>query len=604
MAGSSTRRTGNQQADLSPEERGQWANKIEFLLTVAGAIIGLGNVWRFPYLCYKNGGGAFFIPYVLYLLTCGIPLFVLETSLGQYTSQGGITCWRKICPLFEGMGYASQIIIVYGSITYIIIIVWAFLYLFSAFSVELPWASCSNLWNTDACIVLSGKNSTSGWTSPLNASTAVMEFWRHRVLRLSSGIQHLGTVRWDLALILLLVWILIYFCIWKGVKSTGKAVYFTATFPYVMLLILLLRGVTLPGAINGIHYYMYPDLTRLADPQVWMDAGTQVFYSYAICLGYLSSLGSYNQYNNNCYRDSFYLCLLNSGTSFLGGFAIFSVLGHMAQEQGVDISLVAESGPGLVFIVYPQAVTMLPWSQFWAVCFFIMIILLGLDSQFVGIESIMTSVTDIFPTTLRRGFRRELLLLGICLVCYLMGLFMITEGGLYIIQLFDHYVCSGATLLFLATCQSVAIGWVYGADRFYENIEDMIGYKPWPMMKYCWLYVTPSVCVGTFIFSLVKYSPLKFNNTYMYPWWAYGIGWFLAVSSLSLIPINMIYKLYKGKGLSGSVSRWHALQQRIYLSLRDPQHIIILCHPVQTEKRPQTTFNVQLPLRQLYLYIK
>uniref|UniRef100_A0A8C1L6R8 Transporter n=1 Tax=Cyprinus carpio TaxID=7962 RepID=A0A8C1L6R8_CYPCA len=535
------------QSKFTGQIKGQWANKIEFLLTVAGAIIGLGNVWRFPYLCYKNGGGAFLIPYVLYLLTCGIPLFVLETSLGQYTNQGGITCWRKICPLFEGMGYASQMIIVYGSITYIIIIAWAFLYLFSAFSVELPWASCSNLWNTDACTVL-GKNSSSEWTTPLNASSSVMEFWHHRVLRLSSGIEHLGTVRWDLALILLLVWILVYFCIWKGVKSTGKAVYFTATFPYVMLLILLIRGVTLPGAINGINYYIYPDLTRLADPQVWMDAGTQIFYSYAICLGYLSSLGSYNQYNNNCYRDSFYLCFLNSGTSFLGGFAIFSILGHMAQEQGVDISLVAESGPGLVFIVYPQAVTLLPWSQFWAVCFFIMIILLGLDSQFVGLESIMTSVTDIFPTALRRGFRREMLLLGICLVCYLMGFFMITEGGLYIIQLFDHYVCSGATLLFLATCQSVAIGWVYGADRFYENIEDMIGYKPWPMMKYCWLYVTPSVCVGTFIFSLVKYSPLKFNNTYVYPWWAYAIGWFLAVSSLSLIPINMIYKVYKQKG--------------------------------------------------------
>uniref|UniRef100_A0A671QXV9 Transporter n=1 Tax=Sinocyclocheilus anshuiensis TaxID=1608454 RepID=A0A671QXV9_9TELE len=587
MAGSSTRRTGNQQADLSPEERGQWANKIEFLLTVAGAIIGLGNVWRFPYLCYKNGGGAFFIPYVLYLLTCGIPLFVLETSLGQYTSQGGITCWRKVCPLFEGMGYASQIIIVYGSITYIIIIVWAFLYLFSAFSVELPWASCSNLWNTDACTVLSGKNSSSGWTSPLNASSSVMEFWRHRVLQLSSGIHHLGTVRWDLALILLLVWILIYFCIWKGVKSTGKAVYFTATFPYVMLLILLLRGVTLPGAVNGIHYYMYPDLTRLADPQVWMDAGTQIFYSYAICLGYLSSLGSYNQYNNNCYRDSFYLCLLNSGTSFLGGFVIFSVLGHMAQEQGVDISLVAESGPGLVFIVYPQAVTMLPWSQFWAVCFFIMIILLGLDSQFVGLESIVTSVTDIFPTVLRHGFRRELLLLGICLVCYLMGLFMITEGGLYIIQLFDHYVCSGTTLLFLATCQSVAIGWVYGADRFYENIEDMIGYKPWPMMKYCWLYVTPSVCVGTFIFSLVKYSPLKFNNTYMYPWWAYGIGCFLTASSLSLIPINMIYKLYMGKG-----TFWECLQlactpaEDLPQSQRPSAHHYTLSSCTDREKTP------------------
>uniref|UniRef100_A0A3B4GYQ9 Transporter n=1 Tax=Pundamilia nyererei TaxID=303518 RepID=A0A3B4GYQ9_9CICH len=118
------------------EERGKWGSKKEFILSVAGAIIGLGNVWRFPYLCYKNGGGAFFIPYVLFLLTCGIPLFVLETALGQYTSQGGIMCWRKVCPLFEGMGYASQMIIFYGGISYIVILAWAFLYLFSSFSGE------------------------------------------------------------------------------------------------------------------------------------------------------------------------------------------------------------------------------------------------------------------------------------------------------------------------------------------------------------------------------------------------------------------------------------------------------------------------------------
>ncbi|XP_022531466.1 solute carrier family 6 member 11a [Astyanax mexicanus] len=572
MAGSSSRQIGIQ-------ERGAWASKLEFILTVAGAIVGLGNVWRFPYLCYKNGGGAFFIPYVLYLVTCGIPLFILEMSLGQYTSQGGITCWTKICPLFEGLGYASQVIIVYGSITYIVIMVWAFLYLLSALSLELPWASCENAWNTDACTVLHGKNSSLNWTSPLNATSPVMEFWRRRVLHLSSGVESLGSVRWDLALILLLVWIIIYFCIWKGVKSTGKAAYFTATFPYLMLVVLLVRGVTLPGAADGIHYYMYPNVSRLADPQVWMDAGTQIFYSYAICLGYLSSLGSYNSYNNNCYRDSFYLCLLNSGTSFVSGFAIFSVLGHMAKEQGVDISLVAESGPGLVFIVYPQAVTLLPWSQFWAVCFFTMIILLGLDSQFVGVESIMTSVTDVFPSVLRRGYRRELLLLALCLFCYLMGLFMIAEGGLYIIQLFDHYVCSGATLLFLAICQSVAIGWVYGAERFYENLEDMIGYRPWPVVKYCWLYVTPSMCMGTFFFYLIRYTPLKFNNTYVYPWWAYGLGWFLASSSLSLIPITMIYKVYRGKG-----TIWERLQAACNPAddLPQPQR-----HPARHRPLPQ-----------------
>ncbi|MEQ2289360.1 hypothetical protein AMECASPLE_032156 [Ameca splendens] len=94
---------GDRSASTEPKThvRDQWATKMEFILAVAGHIVGLGNVWRFPYLCYKNGGGVFFIPYVLFLVTCGIPLFFLETSLGQFTSQGGITCWRKICPLFE-----------------------------------------------------------------------------------------------------------------------------------------------------------------------------------------------------------------------------------------------------------------------------------------------------------------------------------------------------------------------------------------------------------------------------------------------------------------------------------------------------------------------
>uniref|UniRef100_A0A667WP59 Transporter n=1 Tax=Myripristis murdjan TaxID=586833 RepID=A0A667WP59_9TELE len=84
------------------QEREQWANKREFILAMAGTIIGVGNVWRFPYLCFKNGGGVFFFPYVLFLFTCGIPLFFLEVSMGQLTSQGGVTSWRKICPAFQG----------------------------------------------------------------------------------------------------------------------------------------------------------------------------------------------------------------------------------------------------------------------------------------------------------------------------------------------------------------------------------------------------------------------------------------------------------------------------------------------------------------------
>ncbi|XP_017276824.1 sodium- and chloride-dependent betaine transporter isoform X2 [Kryptolebias marmoratus] len=540
------------------KERGQWGTKAEFILTVMGAIIGPGNVWRFPYLCYRNGGGVFFIPYFLFMFTCGIPLFFLETALGQYTSQGGITCWRKICPLFQGIGYASHLIIIFSATSYIMILVWAFFYLFSSFKSDLPWATCGNDWNTDSCFDNSQNLSIK---SRLNTTLPVLEFWQRRVLNISGGIDEVGSLRWELVLCLLLSWVICYFCIWKGIKSTGKAAYFTATFPFLMLLVLLIRGVTLPGAVDGIIYYLSPDISRLSDPQVWMDAGTQIFFSYAIGLGFLTSLGSYNTYNNNCYKDCFYLCLLNSATSIVAGFAIFSVLGFMKNEQGVDISEVAESGPGLAFIVYPRAVAMMPMPQVWSVCFFFMIILLGLDSQFVGVECLMTSLVDHFPSYLHKGYRRELLLLVICCACCLLGLSLVTEGGMYLLQLLDHHVCSGTTLLLLSFCQSVSIGWVYGADRFHDNITDMIGYSPYPFMKYCWRYITPLVCFGTFIFSIVRYSPLMFSNTYVYPLWANILGWFIATVSLSLIPLFVLLKILQGEG---------TLRQRF----------LLLCQPV------------------------
>ncbi|XP_063495961.1 sodium- and chloride-dependent betaine transporter isoform X3 [Symphalangus syndactylus] len=519
----------DQEDEDQVKDRGQWTNKMEFVLSVAGEIIGLGNVWRFPYLCYKNGGGAFFIPYFIFFFVCGIPVFFLEVALGQYTSQGSVTAWRKICPLFQGIGLASVVIESYLNVYYIIVLAWALFYLFSSFTSELPWTTCNNFWNTEHCMDFLNQSGAGTVTPSENFTSPVMEFWERRVLGITSGIHDLGALRWELALCLLLAWVICYFCIWKGVKSTGKVVYFTATFPYLMLVILLIRGVTLPGAYQGIIYYLKPDLFRLKDPQVWMDAGTQIFFSFAICQGCLTALGSYNKYHNNCYKDCIALCFLNSATSFVAGFVVFSILGFMSQEQGVPISEVAESvraqvhthavlretplsrgqhtpwslpdyavylaGPGLAFIAFPKAVTMMPLSQLWSCLFFIMLIFLGLDSQFVCVECLVTASIDMFPRQLQKSGRRELLILSIAVTCYLIGLFLVTEGGMYIFQLFDYYASSGICLLFLSVFEVVCISWVYGADRFYDNIEDMIGYRPWPLVKISWLFLTPGLCL-------------------------------------------------------------------------------------------------------------
>uniref|UniRef100_A0A674B8H4 Transporter n=1 Tax=Salmo trutta TaxID=8032 RepID=A0A674B8H4_SALTR len=538
------------EAEGKPIQREKWASKLDFILSVAGGFVGLGNVWRFPYLCYKNGGGAFLIPYTIFLFGGGLPVFFLEVALGQYTSEGGITCWEKLCPIFTGIGYASIVIVSLLNIYYIVILAWGLYYLFQCFQPELPWAKCNQPWNTDRCVEDTfRKNKTLMLAANItNFTSPVTEFWERNVLSISSGIDDIGPLKWDLALCLLAVWIVCFFCIWKGVKSTGKVVYITATFPFIMLIVLLVRGVTLPGASEGIKFYLYPNLTRLQDPEVWIDAGTQIFFSYAICLGAMTSLGSYNKYKYNCYRDCLLLGGLNSGTSFVSGFAIFSVLGFMAQEQGVDIADVAESGPGLAFIAYPKAVSMMPMPTFWAILFFIMLLLLGLDSQFVEVEGQITSLVDLYPSVLRIGYRREIFIAVMCCISYLLGLTMVTKGGMYVFQLFDYYAASGVCLLWVAFFECIAVAWVYGADHFYDAIEDMIGYRPNPWMKWSWTFITPVLCAGCFIFSLVKYTPLTYNKVYEYPDWSIGLGWSLALASMICIPMVMVIKLLQSDG--------------------------------------------------------
>uniref|UniRef100_A0A7N6AHG3 Transporter n=1 Tax=Anabas testudineus TaxID=64144 RepID=A0A7N6AHG3_ANATE len=512
------------EAEGKAPQREKWASKLDFVLSVAGGFVGLGNVWRFPYLCYKNGGGAFLIPYFIFLFGGGLPVFFLEVALGQYTSEGGITCWAKLCPIFTGIGYASIVIVSLLNIYYIVILAWGLYYLFQCFQPELPWAKCNQPWNTEHCVEDTVRKNKTLWLAAnvTNFTSPVTEFWERNVLSISSGIEEIGPLKWDLALCLLAVWVICFFCIWKGVKSTGKVVYITATFPFVMLIVLLVRGVTLPGAAEGIKFYLYPDLTRLQDPEVWIDAGTQIFFSYAICLGAMTSLGSYNKYKYNCYRDCLLLGGLNSGTSFVSGFAIFSVLGFMAQEQGVDIADVAESGPGLAFIAYPKAVSMMPLPTLWAVLFFIMLLLLGLDSQ-VGIFTIQRCNAFFLFTHITQ----------IINAFFFLRLFFF-QGGMYVFQLFDYYAASGVCLLWVAFFECIAVAWVYAGPS--TGPQEV---------------VLKAACVcsqGCFVFSLVKYKPLTYNKVYEYPDWAIGLGWCLALASMISIPMVMVVKILQSEG--------------------------------------------------------
>nr|XP_028581320.1 sodium-dependent proline transporter-like [Podarcis muralis] len=534
----------------SPEPsqpRGTWGGKYEFLLSCVGYCVGLGNVWRFPYLCYRNGGGVFLIPYAIMLLFTGLPLFLMELSLGQYGAAGPITVW-KCCPLLKGIGIGMLLVSSLVSLYYNIIIAWTFYYLGMSLQSPLPW-SCDAPQNAHLCQF---QNESWGNASRVSASEA---FWNEQVLGVvhSTGLGDPGPVRWPLALCLLLAWLVIFLCMLKGIHSSGKVVYFTATFPYVVIVVLIIRGATLEGSIEGVRFYLSADWSRLSSAQVWNDAASQIFYSLGIGFGGLLSMASYNKFDNNVIRDTLVIAIGNCCTSFFAGFAIFSILGHMAWRKKVPVGEVADSGPGLAFVAYPEALALLPGSAFWSILFFLMLFTLGVDTLFGNMEGITTAVMDEFPSL--RDWRRKAVFLGLlCFAFYLLGLLLITEGGIYWFTLMDSYSTSFG-LIIIALFMCLGVTFFYGINKFCQDIVDMIcRCPPWCSQlvlyfKACWVVFTPGLLLFILFYIFLDLSSTTLHyGTYQYPRWGEALGICMGVVTCIQIPLWAAIALFKESG--------------------------------------------------------
>ncbi|KMQ97245.1 sodium-dependent dopamine transporter [Lasius niger] len=411
------------------------------------------------------------------LVVGGIPLFYMELALGQFNRKGAITCWGRLVPLFKGIGYAVVLIAFYVDFYYNVIIAWSLRYFFASFSTMLPWTTCDNPWNTPLCREFDANVSYAfedAMTSEMNENignvtrflidqgsdtavadnhtSAAHEYFNRAILELheSEGLHDLGAIKWDIALCLLVVYLVCYFSLWKGISTSGK---------------------------------------------VWVDAATQVFFSLGPGFGVLLAYASYNKYHNNVYKDALLTSLINSATSFVAGFVIFSVLGYMAHASGKSIQDVATEGPGLVFIVYPAAIATMPGSMFWALIFFMMLLTLGLDSS----------------------------------------------GGFYFFHLLDRYA-AGYSMLFAVLAETIAVSWIYGTDRFCADIKDMIGFRPGIYWRVCWKFVAPLFLMFIIVYGLMGYEPLSYEG-YVYPVWANVLGWLIACSSIVMIPGMAIYKI-------------------------------------------------------------
>ncbi|XP_047195279.1 sodium- and chloride-dependent neutral and basic amino acid transporter B(0+)-like [Hippoglossus stenolepis] len=549
--------------DENPE-RGNWTHKREYMLSLIGYAVGLGNIWRFPYVAYKNGGGAFLIPYFLLLVLCGIPLFFMENAIGQFCSQGPVNMWRAV-PMLQGVGLSVVIGNILMSTYYNVIISYSMYYLFASFQSPLPWSSCFSWADSNCSSTPRVSCNVSGvlvanWTQEniTCPSTDVItvpvqspseQYWDRVALQRSSGLDETGPIVWHLALCLLLTSILVAAALFKGIKSYGKVLYFTALFPYVVILILLIRGVTLEGAAEGIAYYIgsRSNFTKLTEPEVWKDAAIQTLYSLSIGMGGVTTLASYNNFHNNMLWDSVVATLTNHGTSVYAGFAIFSILGHMSYVYGKPVESVVTEGFSLVFIAYPDALAKLPISPLWSILFFSMLTLVGLDTQFTMIEVTSSCLIDAFPETLQS--KHHFVSLGSCVFIFLLGLPCVTTAGIYWVTLIDHFATSWV-LLILAYMEVLGFCYIYGVNNLIKDIEMMIGRKSfcfWLWWKAFWVLISPCLILVIFIWSLINFVPPTYGGV-EYPDWGLALGWCMSAFILIWIPLVIGYRLMRAEG--------------------------------------------------------
>nr|XP_039263525.1 sodium- and chloride-dependent GABA transporter 2-like [Styela clava] len=583
--------------------RQTWSKVFDFALNLFGMSIGPGNVWRFPYLCYKNGGGVFLIAYFTLLVLVVIPMIILEVSIGQYTAVSVVKAW-KLLPVMRGIGYSGPVIMFFCNVYYPVLLAWALRWFVAGFSTDMPWLKCNNTWNTENCIPLAADNLKENFSSvvtnsaflnnnnsqtinsSLLDSSSVEEFWREKILDISSSIEDSGGVKWDIFACLLVIWILIYFAVWKGIGWTSKVVYVTATLPLGMMIVVLVRGVTLNGAMKGISVYLQPNITKLMEVEVWTDAASQLMFSFRVGCGGLTTLSSHNEFHHNLIRDALIFCAANAGTSFVSGFAIFSVLGFLADVKNTTVDKVAESGPGLVFVAYPTALSFLPWPNFWTVTFFLMVVLLGFDSQFVLQEAFLECTKDLWPHLYKHKWSSEIAHAIIAFIMFVLGISMVTRGGMYVLHIFNIFSAAGWCIYFIVACETISIAWIYGHRKWLKNMTRMLGSVPRIALIISWKFNIPLIAMALMFYSLYSYKPLTYDKTYLFPLWSNVFGWLTALSSMLWIPGTAIYVIWKTPGSSFKKKLRNSTKSKLeedMISVRKSVDV------EDTEKQPNTS---------------
>lgn len=485
------------------ENRSQWGTRLGFLLAAMGSAIGLGNIWRFPATAYENGGGAFFIPYLFALLTAGIPLLVMEYTIGHKYRGSAPKSYGRLSKGLEWVGWWQVLVSFVISTYYAVIIAWALM--FAYFSIGTQW----------------GDDTQTFFLSDFLQMTDAGAF---------------GSLVPNILLALIIVWVIVLAFLFRGVKKgieVANKIFIPTLF--VLFIFIVIRAITLDGAAEGLNTFFEPRWDQIFNGQVWVAAYGQIFFSLSIAFAIMITYSSYLPKKSDITNNAFITGFANSSFELLAGIGVFAALGFMAQAQGVGVTDVVQGGVMLAFVVFPQIINEMPFlSDVFGLLFFVSLVLAGLSSLISITETYVAGVQEKFNVS-----RTTSVAVGGGLAA-LISLMFATQGGLVALDTVDHFINNYGVAL-SGLFEVVAIAWFAKSLRDFQNHADSVSdIKLGTWWRICLGVITP-VVLGYMMIQNLKAEVTAAYGGYPIEF-LFNFGWLVAIGAMMIGALLTIKK--------------------------------------------------------------
>jgi len=447
-------------------QQAQWDSSLAFIFAMIGAAVGLGNIWRFSYVLYSNGGGSFFIPYFLAIAIMGVPFLILEYGVGFSFKESFSKIMRKIKPQFEIIAWILVLFVFIVTIYYMVILSWDLVYLLSSFTFN---------WGTDTAAYF--VNSVGGSSNLSNASFLLVPT--------TVGV--------------LVLWVILWFISHRDVdKGIGKVSKILIPALFVIMGIIIVYALTLPGAGVGISTLLTPDWSMLLNVNIWLAAFAQIIFSLSMGQAIALTYASYLPENSKLIDNVLIVVASNSGFEICTAFGVFSILGYMSVTAGTPMVQLVTEGTGLVFIVFPMIFNIMgPVGRILAPLLFLAILFAGITSALGFLEPMLSS------TSAKLGWSRKKTATVLSIIGCAFSLLLTTGISSYLVGIIDTFVNEFGILLLIGI-QCIIFAWFYGVEHFLPALNEHSTFKVGKTWSFVIKYLLPLVLIVMWVIGIVQ----------------------------------------------------------------------------------------------------